>query len=150
MNIQRVYRVLLYLYPKVFREQFSEEMLEVFRQKAHDLAAGRGMAFASFVFREFIGLPIGAAGTWIGGIMLTKKYFVISVPMISDHFPKPTAEEAGLNSAELQQRHDEIQATMFQAAANRDFTAAHSYEAQVARLQLLLRRRSRPRRSRTV
>jgi hypothetical protein len=150
MNIQRVYRMLLYLYPKVFREQFSEEMLEVFRQKAHDLTAGRGIAFASFVFREFIGLPVGAAGAWIGGIMPTKKYFVISVPIISNHFPKPTAKEAGMSTAELQQRHDEIQATMFQAATNRDFVTARSYEAQVARLQLFLRRRSRPRRSRTA
>jgi hypothetical protein len=150
MNIQRVYRMLLRLYPKEFREQFSEEMFEVFRQKAHDLTAGRGVMFASFVFREFIGLPVGAAGAWIGGIMLVKKYFVVSIPILSQHFPKPTAEEAGLSMAELQQRHDEIQATMFQAAANHDFIAARSYEAQVGRLHLLLRRRSRPRKPRTA
>src|ERR1700733_5157252 len=130
MNIMRVYRMLLCLYPNDFRHQFSEEMLEVFRQKTLDLAAVRGVVFASFILREFIGLPIGAAGAWIGGIMPNKKYFVISIPIVSEHFPKPTAEEAGLSTPELQQRHDYVQATMFQAAANDDFAAALSYEAQ--------------------
>ncbi len=67
MNIVRVYRMLLYLYPDDFRQQFSEEMVDVFQQKAHDLTAGGGVVFASFVLREFIGLPIGAAGAWIRG-----------------------------------------------------------------------------------
>ena len=46
----------LYLYPNGFRQQFSEEMVDVFRQKAHDLTTGGGVVFASFVLREFIGL----------------------------------------------------------------------------------------------
>lgn len=150
MNIVRVYRTLLYLYPNGFRQQFSEEMVDVFRQKAHDLTTGGGVVFASFVLREFIGLPIGAAGAWIRGSMPNKKYFVLSIPIISEHFPKPTAEEAGLSTPELQQRHDEVQATMFQAAANHDFVTARFHEAQVARLQLFLRRRSRPRKSRAT
>jgi hypothetical protein len=150
MNIVRVYRMLLYLYPNYFRQQFSEEMVDVFRQRAHDLTTRRGAVYASFVLREYIGLPIGAAGAWIGGIMPKKKYLVISIPIISEHFPKPTAEEARLSTPELQRRHDEVQATMFQAAANHDFVTARFYEAQVARLHVFLDRRSRPRKSRAI
>jgi hypothetical protein len=51
--------------------------------------------FASYVLREFIGLPICAAGAWMAVMIPMKKYFVMPIPMISEHFPKPTAEEAG-------------------------------------------------------
>ena len=149
MNIVMVYRMLLRLYPNGFRQQFAEEMLEIFRQKTQDLAAVRGPVFASFVVREFIGLLSGAAGAWMVSIML-RKGFVISIPIISEHFPKPTAEEPGLSTPELQQRHDAVQASMFQAAASHDFATASSYEAEVARLQLFLNRRNHPRKSRAT
>jgi hypothetical protein len=144
MNILTIYRMLLCLYPNDFRQQFAEEMLEVFRQKNQDFAAVRGPGFVSFAIREFLGLPIGAAGAWMVSIM-PKKHFVFAIPIISDRFPQPTAEEARLSTPELQQRHDAIQASMFQAAVSHDFATARSYEAEVARLQLFLRRRNRPR-----
>jgi hypothetical protein len=147
MQILMVYRMLLCLYPNDFRQQFAREMLEVFRQKTQDPASDRGPMFASFVLREFIGLAIGAAGAWIGRTMPKNKCFAISIPIISDRFPKPTAEEAGLSTSELQQRHDAVQTSMFQAAAGHDFATARSYEAEVARLQLFLNRRNRPRKS---
>jgi hypothetical protein len=140
--------MLLCLYPTDFRQQFAEEMLEIFRQKNQEFAAVRGPAFASFVVREFLGLPIGAAGEWIVRIMPKKQYFVFGIPFISDRFPKPTAEEARLSIPELEQRHDGIQARMLQATASHDFATARSYEAEVARLQLFLRRRNCPRKSR--
>ena len=76
--------------------------------------------------------------------MPKKKYFVISIPIISNHFPKATGDEARLSRSELQQRHDAVQASMFQAAASRDFATARSYGAEVARLQLFLNRCDRP------
>lgn len=148
MNTLAVYRMLLCLYPTGFRQQFAVEMLEIFRQKNRDFAAVRGPAFASFLVREFLGLPIGAAIEWMVRIMPRKRYFVFGIPFVSDRFPKPTAEESRLSITELEQRHDVIQAKMFQAAASRDFATARSYEAAVARLQLILRRRNFPRKSR--
>jgi hypothetical protein len=74
--------------------------------------------------------------------MPKKKYFAVSIPIVSKYFSKPTAEEAALSTPELQQRHDAAKASMFQSGSNHDFGAARAYEAEVARLQLFLRRQS--------
>jgi hypothetical protein len=89
MNIVRVYRTLLYLYPNGFRQQFSEEMVDVFRQKAHDLTTGGGVVFASFVLREFIGLPIGAAGAWIGALCQIKNTSYCRYQLFPNTFRNP-------------------------------------------------------------
>jgi len=143
MNILTVYRVLLCLYPDDFRQQFAEEMLEIFQQRIDDLSTGGGAKFASFGLREFTGLLIGAAREWMAKIMPKKKYFVVSIPIVSKYFPKPTADEAAMSTPRLQQRHDTAKASMFQAASSHDFAAARAFEAEVARLRVFLHRRSR-------
>jgi hypothetical protein len=148
MSILTVYRMLLCLYPYSFRRQFAEEMIEVFRQKTQSLVAVKGLVFTSFVFHEFIGLLLGAAGAWMMSIMPRKKHFVISIPMLpKDH---PTAEEAALSTTELQQRLDARKANVDRAAAKGDLATARAYDAEVARLQLFLNRRNRPRKSRAT
>lgn len=62
MNVVRVYRTLLYLYPNDFRQQFSEEMVDVFQQKAHDLTAGGGVVFASSCFANSSVCQLGQQG----------------------------------------------------------------------------------------
>jgi hypothetical protein len=120
MIVLAVYRMLLRLYPNDFRQQFAEEMFEIFRQKSLDLAAVKGAVLASFVLREFSGLPIGATAAWIVSIMPRKNYFVIPIPIISEHFPSPTAEESALSTPELQHRHDAAKASMLLAGASHD------------------------------
>ncbi|MFC5864549.1 hypothetical protein ACFPT7_19735 [Acidicapsa dinghuensis] len=145
MKILAVYRGLLNLYPYSFRQQFADEMVEIFRQLTQDRAVMRGPIFASIIFHEFLGLLIGAAGAWIVIMIPRKKSFVISIPFIPE--PGPTPEETALSTQELQQLLDVTRASVDQLAANGDFAAARANDATVARLQLILHRRDHPRKS---
>jgi hypothetical protein len=55
MDVVRCYRILLGLYPRDFRQQFSGEMLHVFEQRASEQFAFGKTASIVFVFREFTG-----------------------------------------------------------------------------------------------
>jgi hypothetical protein len=52
VNLLKCYRLLLYFYPNDFRNQFSEEMVEVFNQRACECSPEK-TAFIAFVFRRF-------------------------------------------------------------------------------------------------
>ena len=61
MNLTRIYRSLLALYPKDQREQFGAEMEAVFGQAAEE-HRNRGAAVCVwFATRELVGLVAGAA-----------------------------------------------------------------------------------------
>jgi hypothetical protein len=63
MNLTRIYRLLLGLYPRDQRERFGLEMEEVFRRAAEE-HRGRGSAdYVRFAIREFAGLLAGAWGS---------------------------------------------------------------------------------------
>lgn len=61
MNLTRIYRSLLALYPKDQREQFGAEMEAVFRHSAGEHRSQGAAVYAWFAMREFAGLVAGAA-----------------------------------------------------------------------------------------
>jgi hypothetical protein len=58
--MERLYRILLKLYPHDHRLRFGEEMLSVFRQVAAELRAQGRLVYAQFLLRESAGV-VGAA-----------------------------------------------------------------------------------------
>lgn len=54
------YRWLLYLYPPVYRHEFADEMVSVFRDAQADVTAGSIKQRISFRVREALGLLAGA------------------------------------------------------------------------------------------
>jgi hypothetical protein len=61
MDLTRIYRLLLGLYPADEREQFGAEMEAVFRQAAQEYRGRGSGVYAWFAVREFAGLLAGAA-----------------------------------------------------------------------------------------
>src|ERR1700678_1155325 len=120
MSIFTLYRALLGLYPKSFRRQFSEEMLEVFHRKLEErLVAGKA-PYLSFVLRECFGLLREAPYAWASIVMPKKKYITFSVPVLSAHFPRGTAEERASSTSKLQELQNEAKDCMLKAAATGD------------------------------
>ena len=56
-----LYRWLLYLYPSLYRREYKDEMVSVFRDAYADASAGRVKERISFRVREILGLLGGAA-----------------------------------------------------------------------------------------
>ncbi|MGE5265014.1 MAG: hypothetical protein ACM3S0_16660 [Acidobacteriota bacterium] len=56
--LPRVYASLLYLYPRVFRDEFAEEMLKTFADMATEASQGGELRLLAFCWREFRDLPI--------------------------------------------------------------------------------------------
>ncbi len=63
--MNRVYAVLLRLYPGGHQAAFSAEMLATFEEAARDHRERGGFAFASFILAEIIGLLAVAATAWV-------------------------------------------------------------------------------------
>ncbi len=143
MDLTTFYRILLLLYPKDFRQEFSGEMLEVFHQTARERIVRRKASTVQLLLHEHFGLLRGATEAWKCKIIPKRVFLVIPIPIFGNYFPRPTAEEAALSVTELQQRHDEGRARMIQAAANGDFVAAYRHECEIGRLLIFLRRRNR-------
>ncbi len=62
----KIYLLLLWLYPREQRQQFSPEMLEVFLQACEEHRQRGFLAYARFASREFAGLLAGAPRAWPG------------------------------------------------------------------------------------
>jgi len=59
--LTRLYRYLLRLYPKSFRERFGDEMVELLRDKLRDARWQRGRGGAVLLWcRSFSGLVVSA------------------------------------------------------------------------------------------
>jgi hypothetical protein len=142
MSIFTFYRALQGLYPKSFRRQFSEEMLEVFRRKLEERLVTGKTPYLSFVLRECFGLLREAPSAWASVVLPKKKYITFSVPVLSAHFPRETAEDRASSTPKLQQLQNEATDCMQKAAARGDFEAAYRYECVAGRLQGLLHRRN--------
>ena len=56
----RFYRWLLYLYPQLYRHEYADEMVSVFREAHADVSSGSLKERISFRFRETLGLLAGA------------------------------------------------------------------------------------------
>jgi hypothetical protein len=55
-----LYRWLHYLYPQLYRHEYADEMVSVFRDAHADVSAGSFMERISFRVRETLGLLVGA------------------------------------------------------------------------------------------
>jgi hypothetical protein len=70
-----LYRLLLRLYPRPFRQEFAAEMQQVFVALVAETADQRGQPFLRLCLREFGGL-LGSMAyewiTWIGGIVMQR------------------------------------------------------------------------------
>lgn len=60
----RIYSVLLWLYPRAYREKFGEEMRGVFAARVRELRAEGRTAMVAFVWSEVLGALAGAFGAW--------------------------------------------------------------------------------------
>jgi hypothetical protein len=66
MNLTRIYRLLLGLYPRDQRERFGAEMEEVFRRAAEEHRGRGGADYVRLAMGEFAGLLAGAFGSRFG------------------------------------------------------------------------------------
>lgn len=109
--MKRAYKFFLFLYPRGHRDQFAEEMTQVFDEAAAERRALGWTWYVSFGLGELAGLIGGAAEAWMA--------------------PKPARKVAAANSSylpqeliEAQQRVDANIAAMVQAIANHQFERA--------------------------
>lgn len=65
MNYKRAYRRLIALYPKDHQFRFAAEMAVAFEAAIDEHVDSGGRTLARFLFTEFTGLMIGAAGEWL-------------------------------------------------------------------------------------
>ena len=65
MNYKRAYRRLISLYPKDHQFRFAAEMAVAFEAAIDEHVHSGKRALARFIFTEFTGLMIGAAGEWL-------------------------------------------------------------------------------------
>ena len=65
MNYKRAYRRLISLYPKDHQFRFAAEMTNAFEAAIDEHVQSGRRGLAHFLFIEFTGLLIGAAGEWL-------------------------------------------------------------------------------------
>jgi hypothetical protein len=126
MRLVDLYRGLLLLYPGDFREQFSEEMISVFQQRARERPVT-----LSFSVREFSSIAKGACIMWLVKILTVNR-----IP------PPSEAVEAALNPltiAEINTRRQAAIRMMVASIAKHDFHNARRYSNEETRLQRVLR-----------
>lgn len=63
--MRRAYKFMLLLYPRGHRDQFAEEMTDVFEQMCDERGAQGWRWYFRFAFAEISGLIAGAAGAWL-------------------------------------------------------------------------------------
>jgi len=82
MNLTRIYRFLLGLYPRDQRDQFGAEMEAVFRQAAEEHCSGGVAVYAWFAVREFASLMVGAATCRFGRVARAAAGRAIAEPLV--------------------------------------------------------------------
>jgi hypothetical protein len=55
--LTHLYKALLYFYPATFRDEFADEMLDVFSHSAQEISTKSPVSLAALCWREFAGLP---------------------------------------------------------------------------------------------
>jgi hypothetical protein len=124
MRVVDLYRGLLLLYPGDFRNQFSEEMISVFQQRA-----GERPETFEFFLREFSGIAKGACIMWLAKILTSN--------------PSPSeAEDATytpLTVVELNCQRQSAIKKMVASIARHDFLNARRYSYEETRLKRVLR-----------
>jgi hypothetical protein len=112
--MKRAFRFCLLFYPRRHRDQFADEMLNVFEEASAERRDQRGNWYVRFAFAEFAGLIGGAAGAWMD--------------QRSAAAPAPAGSAAQgwvpRDLADAQQRVDANVAAMVHAIANHQFERA--------------------------
>jgi hypothetical protein len=128
MTTTTIYRVLLWLYPSEFRQQFSEEMISVFEQRAGERFADRGAVSFAFLLTEFSGIVKGAYVMWFSKILTfdrkQSEFGATATPILS-------AEEAARLRTHAIQK-------MVAAIADHDFVTARRFSDEEVRLKHVL------------
>ncbi len=125
MRVVDLYRGLLFLYPGDFRNQFSEEMISVFQQRA-----GERPEPLKFFLGEFFSIAKGACMMWLAKIMTRNRNPSTPEAEGETYTPVTVAE---LNS----QRQTAIK-KMAASIAKHDFLNARQYSFEETRLKRIL------------
>ena len=124
MRVVDLYRGLLFLYPGDFRNQFSEEMISVFQQRA-----GERPETFQFFLSEFSGIAKGACIMWLAKILTLN--------------PSPSEAEDATSTpvtiAELTSQRQTAIKKMVASIAMHDFLNARRYSYEEVRLKRILR-----------
>src|ERR1700749_1977371 len=126
MRVVSIYLSLLFLYPAAFRDQFSEEMVSVFRQRA-----GERPGTFRFVLKEFSSIGKGACTMWLA------KFF-----SVGRHPPLSETSEAicsPVTIPEIKSQRQTAIRMMVASIARHDFLNARRYSDEETRLQFVLR-----------
>jgi hypothetical protein len=125
MRVVDLYRSLLFLYPADFRNQFSEEMICVFQQRA-----GECLGTFNFFVREFSSIAKGACIMWLAKILTVNR--------------NPSPSEAAdatctpVTMAELNSQRQTAIRKMVASIAKHDFLNARRYSNEETRLKRVL------------
>jgi hypothetical protein len=130
MRFNHIYRGLLLLYPADFRNQFSEEMICVFEQRAGERLASRNSATFVFVVTELSGILKGACTMWLAKILTVRRN--------SSSADTSNPPAAALTVAEAIKRRDAAIKKMVASIAAHDFINARRYSEEETRLKNLL------------
>ena len=112
--MKRAYELLLILYPRGHRAEFSDEMRQVFEAAAAERRGQGRAAYLGFVLSEMRGLISGAARAW-----LTPERAAQLAAAKYRHLPREVAE--------AQQCVDDNIAGMVHAIANHQFEKAREF-----------------------
>ncbi|MGP0072762.1 MAG: hypothetical protein ACLPWF_12620 [Bryobacteraceae bacterium] len=129
--MRRAYKVFLFLYPRAHRDQFADEMTEVFEEAAAERSAQGRSWYVRFAFSEIAGLIGGATEAWM-------RVREVSAPKPAPDSPATSSLYLPQELREAQQRVDANIAAMVQAIANHQFERARflSDQERVARANL--------------
>ena len=126
MKVVDLYRGLLFLYPGDFRNQFSEEMISVFQQRA-----GERPETFQFFLSEFSGIAKGACIMWLAKILTLDRN---SAPREAED-----ATSTPVTIAELASQRQTAIRKMVASIAKHDFLNARRYSYEEVRLKRILR-----------
>jgi len=129
MRSIHLFRAFLYFYPSSFRQQFSEEMILIFEQRAGERFANRKSVSVAFFLREFWGIVKGACSMWWQGLLPGYHKPAEGQEMDLAGDPVSIAEVAKQRGTAIEK--------MMAAIARHDFIEARRYSYQEARLQKL-------------
>jgi len=112
--MKRSYELLLILYPRAHRAEFSGEMRQVFEAAAAEHREQGRAAYAGFLLSELIGLMAGAARAWV-----TPQRAAQAAAARYRHLPQEVAD--------AQQRVDDNIIGMVHPIANHQFEKARTF-----------------------
>jgi hypothetical protein len=130
MTICGLYRRLLWFYPSDFRQQFSEEMISVFEQRAGEHFADRKSVSFAVLLTEFSSIVKEAYIMWL------EKLFPIDRNRSASGSALVTTPALSLEEATKQR--DLAIRNMVAAIADHDFVNARRYSNEEARLKHVL------------